>query len=146
MKKMNYIYLIFTLYDSMPYILQLLENNKNKGFTIKPLIENINNNKISLQTIRDIDFSFCPKKDCKYTIILYKINNKKFIYRNWEFLINIESRISNFDLNIVKIIHEYNINMNNINNNYLLLDDNSSIYIRRYENNKILLSCIHILI
>lgn len=130
----------------MPYILQLLENNKNKGFTNKPLFENINNNKISLQTIRDIDFSFCPKKNCKYTIILYKINNKNFIYRNWDILINIESRISNFDLNIVKIIHEYNINMNNINNNYLLLDDNSSISVRRYENNKLLFSCIHILI
>jgi len=99
----------------MPYILQLLENNSNKGITRMPLFELESNNKIILQTIRDIDFSFVAYEDKEYTILLYKIYNKDFISNNWNKIRKLKCQLDYIYSNI-QLIDKYIININDIKN------------------------------
>ncbi len=135
----------------MPYILQLLENNSNKGITRMPLFELESNNKIILQTIRDIDFSFVAYEDKEYTILLYKIYNKDFISNNWNKIRKLKCQLDYIYSNI-QLIDKYIININDIKNikntekRYLSLNSIYDLIIRinRLEDNNIFLSCVTI--
>jgi len=128
----------------MPYILQLLENNSNKGITRMPLFELESNNKIILQTIRDIDFSFVAYEDKEYTILLYKIYNKDFISNNWNKIRKLKCQLDYIYSNI-QLIDKYIININDIKNikntekRYLSLNSIYDLIIRinRLEDNNI---------